>query len=793
MNLEHEAIETHLPPVYAVTYDHFGVVLWGEAFFEQVVDKELDWLERYPEFCMGWDHEAWTYDYLAEYSPQLLHKLKDGLARFRGRLGVGSCTYGQPLSMFIDGESNIRQLTMALDTSEKVLGYLQSVYIISEHAFHSQLPQLLVGCGFQGAIMRTHFMMYGHNPEYDEPVGWWIGVDGSRIPTLPTYRGQASTPPKFTHKIPGNTSTLDNRILTDAPSPAYPISLADFRRAFGERIQPLIATRADDARNLEEMITVHAGDPDYRWILLEEIFDLLPYPRAEFRSQPNDFKVRMPWGYCGNWIWQRARAAEVKVQIAERLVAINHALGGESFEAEIERAWKNLLVGQHHDIHICGLLEDAQTYLGNALDESEAVIDSVMQTVGARIGDGERHVVFNPLPWARTELVATESSYSVVSMPALAFTAIASVKDEQTTPVFEWQADHGVLRTPFYEVFLAETGGFRLVRDRATGNNLLVPPKTSGALAGVVDGRLCESMGTVVEVTVDSYQARMVEEGKIGGIPYRCEWTFYKHTRRIDWHGELIIDGQLIGQPKHSGDIPVIPPDWNERTLDAWKIPAFNDHEQKIRIRFFPYLSPYATGIRDYPFGVAETTDRYVQGVYWTAVSDGNVGLAIFNRGCMGSVREPDGAFSSVLAFSMPYVWNTRLLQGRYTYELGLWPFRGDWQQADLHRHALEYNFPANVTSVSSQGDSLGERWSPYAEQGKGAILSALYVKNDNTYARFYESAGGRAEVAFDWMDKAAHMTEVNMRQQRLGSVGGRKLLGPWQILTIEIDTPDER
>lgn len=787
MTLQDKPTDALLPPVYAATYDHFGVILWGEEFFERVVDKEIDWLERHPHFRMGWDHEAWTYDYLAEHSPQVLEKLKDALARFRGRLGVGSCTYGQPLSMFIDGESNIRQLTVALDTSEKVLNYPQSVYIISEHAFHSQLPQLLVGCGFRGAIMRTHFMMYGHNPEYDEPVGWWIGVDGSRIPTLPTYRGQASTPPKFTHKIPGNTSTLDNRILTDAPSGDYPLTLADFRRAFGARIQPLIATRADDARSLEEMITVHGNDPDYRWILLEEIFDLLPTPRAEFRTQPNDFKVRMPWGYCGNWIWQRSRAAEVKVQIAERLVAINHALGGNGFEAEIGRAWKNLLVGQHHDIHICGLLEDAQNYLGQALDLGQAVIDQVMAQIGARIGDGKRQVAFNPLPWERTELISTDRGDTLATLPALGFAAIPAAVEVQTAPPFEWQSGEGVLRTPFYEVFMAEKGGFRLLRERESGAHLLVPPKTSAALAGVVDGCLCESVGQIVDVVVDPHQATLVEEGEIGGIPYRSQWGFYQHTPRIDWRGELVIDGQLIGQPKHSEEMPVVPPDWNERSLNGWKIPAFNDHEQKIRIRFFPYLSPYATGIRDYPFGVAETPDRYVQGVYWTAVSDGNVGLAIFNRGCMGSVREPDGAFSSVLAFSLPYVWNTRFLNGRYTYELGLWPFRGEWQQADLHRHALEYNFPTLAAPITGQQEPLGERWSPYGQQGKGAILSALYVKNGKTYARFYEGKGERAEVAFNWMGQPAQMTEVTMREQPLGRLGRRKNLGPWQILTVQL------
>lgn len=780
--------DTDLPPVYAVTYDHIGVILWGVEKLEDSLDKELEWLERHPDFRVGWDHEAWAYDYLAEHCPPLLEKMKAALARFPGRLGVGSCTYGQPLSMFIDGESNIRQLTFALEATEKHLDYRQSVYVISEHAFHAQLPQLLVGVGFRGVILRTHFMMYGHNPEYDEPVGWWIGVDGSRIATLPTYRGQAATPARSIYKIPGNTSTLDNRILTDSPSATYPLTLADFRHAFGRKIQPLIATRADDVRNREELIVAHEGDPDYRWILLEEVFDLLPPPRAEFRTQPNEFKVRMPWGYCGNWIWQRARRAEVQVQAAERLAAIGHALGGDGHEEKLRQAWQNLLVGQHHDIHICGLLDDAEHYLGMALDLSHEVIADVLATVAPRIGQGKRQVVFNPLAWKREEWIATSQGGTVVTAPGLGFAVQTDDSaPHYAEPIFLWQADEGCLTTPFYQVYIGHKGGFRLLRDRKNGQDLLFPPKDSGTLAGLVDGRFCESVGRITLQTIETGRTILAEEGEIGGIPYRHQWTFYAHTQRIDWCGEITFSRQAIGRAKHAEEMPDLTVNPTSPDAEFQKIPAYNDHEYKLRLRFFPYLSPYATGIRDYPFGIAETDDRYVHGVYWTAVSDGHVGLALFNRGCMGSIREPDGAFSSLLAFSMPYVWHTRVLEGSYTYELGIYPFVGNWRNADLLRRALEYNFPVVTADVEKMENSLGPAWTPFHSESQ-AILSALYTRDGQTYLRFCEQEGKAAEVAFHWMGQPAELVAVDLRERRQGRLGRRLQLGPWQVQTVTRD-----
>jgi alpha-mannosidase len=805
-----------LPPVYAATYDHLGIILWGLEKFKKSLDEELDRLDRYPEFRVGWDHEAYAYDYLAEHAPDVLDRMRSALTRFKGRLGVGSSTYGQPLSAFIGGESNIRQLTMAMDTVEKRLGYALSVYIMSEHPFHAQLPQLLAGSGFSGAILRTHFMMYGHNPEYDAPVGWWRGPDASRIAALPTYRGQGATPPLYAHVIHGPTSTLDNRILTDAVSDDLcPMTLADFRRAFGPRIRPLVATRADDPRSRESLIAAHAGDPNYRWILIEDIFKILPAPRDEFATRANDFKPRMPWGYCGNWIWNRCREAEVRVETAERLAAVGHALGGPDWAAELERAWKDLLVAQHHDIQICGLEMDARRFLGASVERADRVIDGVMRSVAPRVGRGPRRVVFNSLSWSRSEWIDAEGVGGVVALPALGFGTLkaGATGAEPDPPVFDWKAEApedlvrarftypdkwrqvwepatvGCLTTPFYEVFTLSTGGFTLLRDRRSGRDLLASPKPSGTLAGLIQGRDSVSVATRLQALLERDRAVLVETGGIGGIPYRSSWTFYRHTRRIDWRGELTFGAEWVGRPRR----PMAPTDplTRDRRHQAEMVTAFNDHEYKLRLRVYPFVGPAAVGARDCPFLAAETDDAYLDGLYWTALSDGDGGVAFFNRGLMGSVREKDGALSAVLAFSLPYIWGTRPLTGRYDFALGILPFTGGWRDADLQRQALEYNFPFVTRDETAERDPLGELWTPYRDRGDGgAILSALYARGGRTHARFYEPRGGRADVAFHWLGHPARLTPVDLRERVQAGPVDRLPLPPWRVQTVAIDRP---
>lgn len=242
-------------PLYMLTYDHGGLVLWGDDHFVKYLRSAVEWLERYPSFKIGLDNEAYTYDQMARTSPDILQEIRMYLKKYTGRFGIGTCTYGQPLSVFINEESNIRQIGYALEADHRHLGYTPNVYLMSEHAMHSQIPQILKGFGFEGAIMRTHYMMYGYNPTFGAAIGLWVGIDGSRIPAVPTYKGQGAQFGK---------TTVDNWILTRYPSSDAPKSPADFRKEFA-RINPLLATRADDAGlRRGEIRKKNDGPPGYK-------------------------------------------------------------------------------------------------------------------------------------------------------------------------------------------------------------------------------------------------------------------------------------------------------------------------------------------------------------------------------------------------------------------------------------------------------------------------------------------------------------------------------------------------
>jgi alpha-mannosidase len=803
------APEKALEPLYVLTYDHGGLVLWGHDHFAAKLREAVQWLERYPGFRIGLDNEAWTYDELAATDRPLLAELREDLARYRGRLGIGTATYGQPLSTFIGGESNVRQVAYALRADREHLGVTPSVYLMSEHAMHSQMPQILAGFGFSAAIMRTHYMMYGYNPTFDVPVGWWVGLDGSRLPAVPTYPGEGAEFGK---------TPVDNWVLTRCPGPECRGSLEEFRARFAH-IRPLLATRADDSDLKQEaLVRDHEGDPGIRWILLEDLASILPRPTREMRTGPNDFAVRMPWGYCGNEIWDRSRAAEVQVLTAERLAAMERLLGHGTHEAELDVAWKNLLVAQHHDVEIVGLLPDARRFLSASTSASAGVRGAALRAIASRMkGDGFTQVTaVNPLPWPRREWLETSLSLGpggpkalavrqgsrivpslllsahrgssgrlvearvgfaaeVPGLAAGAFSIVAaSSAPPSPSPGVEIDVAGLGIRTPLVEARLDPRGGIASLVDRRTGRPLLAPGRRSGILAGRVDGVDVESHGrwSLRAAGEDRPWAVATERGFAGAIPYTLRLTFRADTPRVDARVEPHFEGERIGL-------------LSDDPRDA--VSAFV-HEHKLRFKLYPAVGERAVGVRDLPFAVGETGQRYVEGNDWTAVADESGGIAFLNRGEMGSIREDDGAFSLVLAFAMHYIWGTRMLEGDFAYEFAVLPFRGAWSEALLPRQALDYGFPLATLAGPAGDGTLGAEVPFLDVAGDGVLLSALYPEGDHVVARVFESRGRGATASIRSRRGSLSLHEVDLRGREVGPAGETLSLRPWQFRTVRLD-----
>lgn len=806
--------------LYILTYDHGGFVLWGDKVSPQL-GQAIEWLEKYPKFKIGLDYESFTYDEFAVTNPEINAKIAEALKKFPGRFGIGSSTYGQPLSLFISEESNTRQLVYAIRSNLKHFGQTPPVYSISEHALNNQLPQLLKLCGYQAAIMRTHVMAYGYAKTFDAAWGSWVGDDGTAIPAVPTYDGEGEG---------FFVTTLDNWILTRWPGGSE-FSLEDFAERF-KKYSPLLASRVDDLTlRKEELVADVEKKENMQFVLLEELPALYGEPETLLPTTANDFHGRMPWGYCGNEIFNGCRKAEVSVALAERANALAVMLGGASEQAALETAWKNVLVAQHHDVTICGLLEYAHRFIPDSLKASEAAAERSMAYIASRFetpdGEGILAVNLHSFPvrqWLEADVgsgsdirvldgerelpceVAGNRVRFAADLPPLTARRfrIKNDKPALSQGLFTWDEASGVLKSPLYRIAL-NNAGIVSVDDAATGKRLV--DNGGGALfRGWIEDKDCASSGSWT-VGISPRSACAVHQGQIGGIPFRFELRLYDGIARIECGVSFEFNGEHIGRTGLDAG------------LGKEQIQIVNGfiHEDKLRFVLNVCLDKDRRMVRDLPYVIADwdgslvrpnafwykdrynpadlpagdapfETPTYLQGNYWTCLRDNARGLAIFNKGAMCTVVEGN-RLSVPLAYSNAYIQGTRMLSGTYCHEFAIFPFDAGLSDADLHRAALSYEYPAFVRPLGRGNGGLGDTIEIAAvNAGGGAVLTALYPEDGAVFARWCNYSRNPASLSF--APFAGRVTaETDLLGNTIAETDGKDLeLHGWEIKTLKIE-----
>lgn len=790
--LKKEGDFTDNKKLYILTYEHGGYVLWKDHLKPRL-KKMLEWMEKYPKVKIGLDYESFAFDEFSKSDPEIIDLIKELLEKYPDRVGLGATTYGQPLSLAITEESNARQLIYAVRTNMKFFGKTPPVYAISEFALNNQTPQMASLVGYKAAILRSHVMGYGYPKTFDSSWGYWIGRDKTALPAVPTYDGQGRG---------FNCCTVDNWIFSRWPNESDLYSVEDFENMFS-KYEPLLASRYDDVCQDIEPITEYTDKKDNcRYVLLEDIPDLYGEPKDRLVTTDNDFHVQMPWGYCGNEIFNEGRAAETDAVQAEKLNALSVMLGGKPEYELMDKAWKYALISQHHDITICGLLDLSRRFLPLSLASSEKVKENSLKTVVSHFADPEKdsEVAVNMNSFGIDEWVETENGLKHIVLPA--FTA-KKTEDDSTEYAYAWCKESGELKTPNYRLKLTEKG-IAYLDDIKTSRRIF--DNGDGALfSALVENEYCLSIGTW-EVSVSKNRAAAVQKGEIGGIPFIFEMSFKGKSKRIECKTHFTMNGEHVGE---SGECHGLN---KSITVDGMT------HENKLNFNMNLSLEKDRKMFRDLPYSVSEwsgdvrdvedywyKTDKiiydkpvsadesfesstYLNGIYWLALRDGKNGLAVMNRGCMGSVVRGN-LLSVPLLYSNRYMCGTRILNGEFSDEFAILPFDASFSNEDVHKNALSYAYlPTVVTVPKGNGDISAFTAADFAFDGGNVVMTTLYPENGALLARFCNYSDEPSVVKF--CPTVGNVTEeTNLLGEKTADADCKKsVFRPWEIKTLKIE-----
>jgi len=353
----------------------------------------------------------------------------------QGRIATGG-SYNQPNETTISGEALVRNILYGRLFHENVLGDTPSAYAPWDVFGHIiQMPQILAKSEFIGtAWTRSNY----REPEIRVPdvpdLYWGLAPDGSTLLTRKVnygfdWRGAsydlsqsarqkaASMLKSQQQQIPG----IEAELILDASDEKAPTAWMIGRSHEFKNYIPTVHFSAN-------------GQAEYFSAVLDQLkrhdLDIPELSRDE--SQYNEgcelsrFDLKM-----GN------RLCENTLVTAEKFATIANLLGQPYPAKELDRAWRQVLYGQHHDaITGCGAdvpyldlnagYREALELSGEALQKA---LHSISQSVDTESpGCAAALMVFNPLNWLRDDIVRADLSFET---PLAGF----AIVDENGLPV----------------------------------------------------------------------------------------------------------------------------------------------------------------------------------------------------------------------------------------------------------------------------------------------------------------------------------------------------------------------
>ena len=403
------------------SYIGIGWQLGIESCVLSVVDA-MELADRPPHIKTCIDEDARAYELMAEKFPEVIERLKKYLAA--GKVELIGFTYGQPMGTTISGEANIRQLVVGRQLIQKILGCPINTLLEEEEHTHPQLPQLCKLTGFRYASL-NQLDTWGRAgcPKMDVNVLQWKGLDGTVI---------LSTPKTGLFHLGAQT---DKTLAENA----------DFKKlsAVGK---PLLVQWEEFGWESAEHPRYLDAPAEYGQIAKAEYVTLTEY-LDKYGSQAkepvylamDDWNKSLTWGLGGDQIRVMDRKVDALLLAAELFDAVATSLGCPSQVEQLDKAWRDLMASQSHDVGLCEYsrwqmdnlapydrIEDKHNFTWGALgynhldaaqQQSQTVLDGVLRHITGKINSasakhGQRAVtVFNPSGWQRSEITTTGRVY----------------------------------------------------------------------------------------------------------------------------------------------------------------------------------------------------------------------------------------------------------------------------------------------------------------------------------------------------------------------------------------------
>jgi alpha-mannosidase len=788
----------HIDPVWRWT--------WQEGYAETLstCQSALDRLNETDDFIFSRGQAA-TYAWIEESNPEMFAEIRKYVKA--GRWHIVNGWWEQPDCNIPCGESYVRHALYGKRWFRDKLGVdVLTGWNPDTFGHNAGLPQILSKSGFTAYIF---FRPGAHEKDLPGPYFWWEGPDGSRIFTIRPPVGH------YTAWQP-DLSELAQKCVTRAEELGleHGILFYGVGNHGGGPTKENIASIQSMGANPEMPNTIFSTVEAFRQAVADK--------SADFPVVADDLQHHAPGCYTTHSEIKRLnRKAEYALMGAEKwCAAASAALGRPYPHAEFQRAWKNVLFNQFHDIlagtSVAAAYDDSRDEIGEALAIAAHAENAALQAFAAQIdtrvdetippqaGAGRPVLLFNDASWERTDPVSVQWGwrgnedarlvdeagndvpYQYVqpdifgggsrmvfepTVPAMGYRVYRVLKGAAETQENAEKPGSGPnwIQNRHYRLeFDPQTGELAQLIDRANGVTA-VGPGGCGLLVmndpGDTWGHDIASWrdlaGKFGEATF-----RVIEEGPVcvvaaidtrwGSSTARQEFTLYRDSRRID------VTLTLNWHEKYKFLKLAVPTTVSDGAL-TYDVPystivrASNGHEDPGQ-NWIDLTGPRAEGSQ---YGVSLLNDSK----FGFDCLDGEIRMSLLRSPiyCFHDPAKPQEG--------RDYKF---MDQGIHVIKYALLPHTGSWQEAGTQREAFALNRPLRFQYQYAHEGALGPVGSLL--EVTPAHVTAATVKRaedgDALIVRLFENEGQEADATVTLRGLPA--IEVKVR--------------PWELKTLRVE-----
>jgi alpha-mannosidase len=768
--------------------------------------------------CLNLDARA--YEFMAEKFPEVAERLKKYLAA--GKVELIGGTYGQPMGTTISGESNIRQIVVGRQVILKSLGYPLVTFLEEEEFTHPQIPQIVKLAGFRYASL-AQLDTWGRAgcPRLDVNTLLWKGMDGTEIPCVPKNALFGYSP--------------DLKKLIDTPefqklsALGKPLIFAWEEFGWESPEKPAYLTSPAKYQALENV----------EFVTLQEYLDKYGAQATESRYLPMDaWNKSLTWGLGGDQVRILDRKVDGLLLAAELFDGIAAAHGGPSQMDALEKAWRDLLASQSHDVGLCEYsrwqgdrmapfdrIEDFHNFTWGAIGynhleaarrQGQAAFDSALRILSGRINSGpNKHgdlaaVVFNPNGWPRTGLAMTgricpvpPQSRAVIVKDRMGRVVPSQIVKQDSSPDGGLVMAEVAFRTGEVPPAGYDTSylSFAAQPAAATNTDLRVDRSALTMENDFLRVRLDPNTGGVISLVDKSSGQESLDSGpgafpRFTGRPNPTLPTrpdapaFYdsaKSRADIDW----IAQGPLWATLRAQHSWPYL--NFETRVSLTAGLPYVEvvsrvlarvppqpdvsppDIKEGYWVSFVPAF-PVMEVLRDFPFGVEETKQPAFHALTFVDLLGRDRGLLLLHAGTQYFRREGSGALSNLAMREWESYFSKEYGWPVYAeYRHALLPHGGKLNNADRLRAAAEFARPLACVLEEPRGGDLPLSQGFLSVSPAGVQLSAFRRKRAGGYElRLVETEGRRAEASVAVRLPLAKAIETDLLGNRLNEASFR-------------------